>query len=110
MHRAADLLVEQDDADGTVDAEVGPDAEFTEPPCAVIGGQCLLQVVVTDVRPGGDDFAVAELELDVSYLDPGGRGRHVEADASVRARLVGAVKTSPDGMLRLPSEFTHVGP
>src|SRR5918995_3384289 len=43
VDRAADLLVEQDVADEAVDAKIDADAEFTDPSCAAVDGQNLLE-------------------------------------------------------------------
>src|SRR3954451_1616548 len=64
MDRAADLLVEEDRADGTVDPEVRADADLAEPRGARIRGERLAQVGLAAVGARADHTALAELELD----------------------------------------------
>jgi hypothetical protein len=95
---------------GLRDAEVRADADLAEEARAVVGRQRALQVGVADRGAGADDLAVAQLELDAVDVDARGRRAHGEAHAAVGAVLLRPVKTSPLGMLRLPSELTHVRP
>jgi hypothetical protein len=60
VHRAADLLVEEDRPDRAADAEVGADPDLAQAPRALVGGERLAQVVLADVRARLDDLAAAE--------------------------------------------------
>src|SRR3954454_21144814 len=71
VHGAADLLVEEDRADGAVDAVVGADAQLAQAPGSVVGGQRAAQVLLAVLGAGGHDLAVAQLELDAAHVDAG---------------------------------------
>ena len=96
---------------GRVDAEVRADADLAEAARAVVGGQRALQVVVAALGARLDDLAVAELELDAVDVDARrATSGTVKRTRPFALRSSGPVKTSPLGMLRLPSELTQVRP
>src|SRR5919109_1182148 len=88
VHRAADLLVEEDRARRPVDPEVRPDAELAEEAGAGLGLERAAEGVLPGVGPRADDLAVAELELDAVDVDSLGRRAHGEANPAVGALLV----------------------
>src|SRR3712207_3580731 len=87
---AADLLVEQDLADGAVDARVRADAELADAAGAVVGGERRLQDLVSALRARRDDGALPELEFDPGDLDAARARGDVEPDAALGRRLDGA--------------------
>ena len=82
---AADLLVEEDRADGLVDALVGADADLAEARRARVGRERLAQVGLAALGARVDDAALAELELDPRDLDAARARRDREADAALGA-------------------------
>ena len=69
MDGAADLLVEQDRADGPVDAEVRADPDLAEAARARRRCRASRQVVVAALGARADDLAVPERQLDAGDLD-----------------------------------------
>ena len=112
VDRAADLLVEEDRADRAVDAEVRADAELAEAPArrrrwrARAGGSSSpWSARASTTSPSRN------VELDARDVRRR-RGRRGRRSGCGRWPIVscGPVKTSPLGMLRLPSLLTHVRP
>src|SRR4051812_16166347 len=83
MDGAADLLVEEDRADGAVDAEVRSDADLAQQRGAVVRGERLAQVGLAALGARGHDAPRAELELDPLDFDPARAGGDREADRAL---------------------------
>ena len=87
VHRAADLLVEQDLLRAGGDAVVGADAELAEPARALVGVEHLDQEVLALLGRGVDDLAVLEAEAHAGHLAAAVGGRERERDLAVRRVL-----------------------
>src|SRR2546428_7824015 len=76
VHRAADLLVEQDVAREAVDLIVETEGGLTEDAVALVHVEERLQIVVPDPRLGLDDASVAEAQSTVLHPTPLEDGRY----------------------------------